>query len=387
MENSGRDRTIESLLRRREIDPPQPTDQCVDAELLAAWMEGGLSPEAHADVEKHAAGCARCQTLLASMARTAVDVESRPWWRTATAKWLVPAAAIATALVVWITVGHEPVPPQQPASIGEAQSASPPPSAATAPAAPKSEPIISPRLAPDASSNNALTQRAQGARVQAGSRQERDKMLERREAPADALRPQGQMTGDSTARLSIPQPQAPAASPSPAVAGALPAAPPAAEAKPAPVASLADSAGVAREVAAKQRAAAFANQVAGVEIQSPDPNYRWRIVPPAAIQRSTDGGTTWSIVDPLRAATRGDASSPNALTAGSSPSRDVCWIVGRAGTVLLSTNGATWQRRPFPENVDLTGVRASTATNAVVTAADGRQFVTIDAGATWNLVK
>ena len=97
---------------------------------------------------------------------------------------------------------------------------------------------------------------------------------------------------------------------------------------------------------------------------------------------------TWSIVDPLRTAFRAGAETPpTVLTAGSSPSRDVCWIVGRAGTVLLSTNGATWQRRPFPESVDLGGVRASSATNAVVTTADGRQFVTIDAGATWGLVK
>src|SRR5262245_43272587 len=107
---TDRDRTIESLLRRREIDASQPTDQCVDAESLAAWMEGGLSGDARATVEKHAVGCARCQALLASMARTAPDVEVRPWWRSVTAKWLVPVAAIVTALVVWLSVG-EPVSP------------------------------------------------------------------------------------------------------------------------------------------------------------------------------------------------------------------------------------------------------------------------------------
>jgi photosystem II stability/assembly factor-like uncharacterized protein len=126
-----------------------------------------------------------------------------------------------------------------------------------------------------------------------------------------------------------------------------------------------------------------------LEIRSPDPTYRWSIRPPAGIQRSTDGGTTWASVDPVAAtfATRANTGAAPVLMAGSSPSRDVCWIVGRAGVVLLSTNGATWQRRPFPETADLTSVRASSATNAVVMTADGRQFVTTDGGATWSAPK
>ena len=97
---TNRDRSIESLLRRREGDVPQSTDQCVDAESLAAWMESGLTADARATVEKHAAGCLRCQALLASMARTEPHEEPRPWWRSVTAKWLVPIAAVATAFVV-----------------------------------------------------------------------------------------------------------------------------------------------------------------------------------------------------------------------------------------------------------------------------------------------
>ena len=117
MDNSVRDRSIESLLRRREGEAPRLTDQCVDAESLAAWMEGALPSEARATVEKHAAGCVRCQALLAAMARTELDVEGRPWWRSLTARWLVPAAALATALVVWISVGREPLPRQAQLSI------------------------------------------------------------------------------------------------------------------------------------------------------------------------------------------------------------------------------------------------------------------------------
>jgi photosystem II stability/assembly factor-like uncharacterized protein len=163
------------------------------------------------------------------------------------------------------------------------------------------------------------------------------------------------------------------------------------EAKPAaPVAGVAESVNISREAAAKELAAGRGVETfraAPLEIRSPDPNYRWRISPPTVIQRSTDGGKTWSIVDPLRAATRADGGTAAVLTAGSSPSRDVCWIVGRTGTVLLSTNGATWLRRPFPENVDLTGVRALDGRSATVTAVDGRRFATADGGATWSLVK
>jgi hypothetical protein len=126
---------------------------------------------------------------------------------------------------------------------------------------------------------------------------------------------------------------------------------------------------------------------AASEIRSPQAAYRWRIVPPSGIQRSVDGGVTWSVVNPVLAkdAAAQRDSSQMVLTTGSSPSRDICWIVGRAGVVLLTTDGATWQRRPIPETVDLTVVRAVDARSATVTTADGRQFVTADGGVTWTL--
>ena len=119
-------------------------------------------------------------------------------------------------------------------------------------------------------------------------------------------------------------------------------------------------------------AAAFAT---GVEIMSPEPAFRWRLFDPATIQRSTDGGVTWR----PQVAPAGIV-----LTAGTSPARNVCWIVGRGGAVVLSTDGTTWQLRPFPEAVNLTAVRAIDARTATVTTSDGRQFSTTDGGATWS---
>ena len=79
------------------------------------------------------------------------------------------------------------------------------------------------------------------------------------------------------------------------------------------------------------------------------------------------------------------ASPPNS-TAGVAPSATVCWLVGRNGVVLLTTDGRTWRRLPFPEMTDLSAVRTVDAGGRVasVSTADGRTFVTTDAGVTWS---
>jgi photosystem II stability/assembly factor-like uncharacterized protein len=121
--------------------------------------------------------------------------------------------------------------------------------------------------------------------------------------------------------------------------------------------------------AARYRAAA------SIEIASPDPTVRWRIAG-SVVEQSTDGGRTW-----VARATGTTAS----LVAGSSPSRTVCWLVGGAGTVLLTTDAESWRRLPFPEGIDLAAVTAVNAETAIVTAVDGRTYRTVDAGRTWTL--
>jgi photosystem II stability/assembly factor-like uncharacterized protein len=111
------------------------------------------------------------------------------------------------------------------------------------------------------------------------------------------------------------------------------------------------------------------------DILSPDRASRWRPSAAGAVQYSSDGGATWQ---PLATGVSAD------LTAGASPSASVCWIVGRAGTVLLSTDGRRWRRVMFPETVDVTAVTATDARSATVTTADGRRFSTSDGGVTWR---
>jgi Photosynthesis system II assembly factor YCF48 len=429
-----RDRSIEVLLRQRRQDDAgvRTSEQCVDAEVLAAWMDGSLSGSALADAEKHAAGCARCQALLVSMAKTTPQTHGLPWWRTVTARWLVPVAAIATALVVWVAVEQGP----REAAAPQAQSpaVSPEASQAAVPVEPQVPPQNAQQMADARSRGPAEEMKKQRAAGAAGSVSTSAPLTERENASrpqrldalnktADAIsqQPQADRAKDAAARplpspagppsVSTPPPTAgqpaPSPPPPPAPAPATPVAAARPESQPAaPVVDqqsrtppaltglnesvAVNSESASKQVTAGQRGAGARAAFAATDIRSPQPDYRWRIVPPSGIQRSTDGGATWTTVDPVpprsaeaRLALDSLVSSM-ALTTGSSPSRDVCWIVGRAGIVLLTTDGATWQRRPIPEAADLTAVRAVDAKSATVTTVDGRQFVTTDGGVTWT---
>jgi hypothetical protein len=108
---------------------------------------------------------------------------------------------------------------------------------------------------------------------------------------------------------------------------------------------------------------------------APDRSSGWRVQPDGAIERTVDGGATWVSQDITAAA---------AIRAGRSPSRDVVWMVGGDGTVLLSTDGRTWLRRNVGETVALVDVAPVDAMTATVTAADGRKYSTLDGGVTWS---
>jgi len=114
---------------------------------------------------------------------------------------------------------------------------------------------------------------------------------------------------------------------------------------------------------------------ARVIVASPGTAFRWRLGPAGSVEFSTDAGTAWE-----SRPTGEDAD----LTAGASPGGTVCWVVGRGGTVLLTTDGRQWRRVTFPVAADLVAVQATDARTATVTAADGRRFRTVDGGGTWE---
>jgi hypothetical protein len=399
------DASTDRLLRRALHAEPggQATPECADAETLAAWVDGALASAAVERLELHASGCARCQALLASMARTAPDPPARPWWQALTARWVVPVAAAATALVLWVAVDRERAArPAVPVSTAAADRAA-------LPAAP--EPVVTPEpvATPPVSSrepsavDSVLAKRALDEAKAAGSSSSAPNRAEKPPAEvladaraaktAGAIAPQTDALGRNAAVAGRPDSLStpPSAAPSPLAAPPPPSQPNAASAAAggrSPVPSIPEPVSVAAETTALR-----ASQVAveHVDVMSPEPAYRWRLVAPATIQRSTDGGATWT-AQSTRAPgfgllQRTDSPQPAViLTAGAAPARDICWIVGRGGVVMLSTDGTSWQRRPFPEPVNLTAVRATDARTAVVTTQDGRQFSTADGGATWSRI-
>ena len=124
-----------------------------------------------------------------------------------------------------------------------------------------------------------------------------------------------------------------------------------------------------------ERRQAVAQQVAApIEIRSPDSARRWRILPGGTIERTTTAGTAWEPVE---------IAPPATIVAGSSPSASVCWLVGPGGAVRVTTDGVRFDQVPFPEPVNLVGVRATDAESAVVIAADGTEFQTTDRGGSW----
>ena len=113
----------------------------------------------------------------------------------------------------------------------------------------------------------------------------------------------------------------------------------------------------------------------GVIILAPEP-YAWRVWSHGKIEFSFDSGRTWE---------QQKSGVTTDLTAGNAPTRKVCWIVGKAGTVLLTTDlGRHWKKLAPPADEDLEGVNAEDGKRASVwTVGHKHSFATNDAGATW----
>ncbi len=289
-----RDRLLDHALTR-ELRTPEmspATESCLDAETIAAWMDGGLDASWLAMAEAHVSNCMRCQALLGTVAITAPAVSvtepQRAWlWRW----WLAPVAATAAAVTLWMVVPPQPATVSVSAPAREEGFAEPEAVTPTSPPSTVAEAKAQTPPARDRQDSASLPQ------AEARATKRDAPALEAMERKAEAPK-----LADNTAegRLAV-------------------AAPPA---SPAPAAS-----------AMRQQA------------------------------------------EPLA-----DAQ----VTARSSPSPDVIWVVGRAGTVMLATDGLTFLRVSFPETVDLTAVTATDERHAIVTAVDGRTFQTSDGGRTWQ---
>jgi len=76
------------------------------------------------------------------------------------------------------------------------------------------------------------------------------------------------------------------------------------------------------------------------------------------------------------------------LLLGSAPSEKVCWIAGKAGTLLLTTDGGKhWKHLDSPITEDIGGIKAEDAHDASIwDATHQKTFETNDGGVTWKQV-
>jgi hypothetical protein len=372
------DRLMREALR---APAPPPSGGCLDAETLAAWSERTLDAGERETVEGHAAECARCQALLAAMIRIEPAVVARPWWRAPAFGWLAPLTVAAAALVIWVRLDQAPA--RQAASVPAQAPAAP--ASVPAPETARDQPREKPASAAVAESVEARrSESAPRRRVTATPPPASPPLLDRVGPPARDFAIGGTAAG-ANAAAPTPAP-APPARPQ---AGSTPtaSAPVAAPAATAPIAETvvtqsrptearADVADSARLAAAGQRTAFLSSaDQRELLIQTADGSTRWRVTIPGAVQRSTDAGLRWESQPTGERAV---------LLSGAAPSATVCWLVGRAGVVLLSSDGRSWRRVPFPEAADLVSVSAVDEKNATVTAASGRRFTTTDGGVSWR---
>ncbi|HYM21919.1 MAG TPA: YCF48-related protein [Vicinamibacterales bacterium] len=384
-----RDRSMDALLRDT-LGRQSPEGPCLDAETAAAWADGALTDADRRRVEGHAASCARCQALVAAIVRTSPPpIRSASFFRgfrLPGAAWLAPLgtlAAAAAALVIWTVVPSQQKPAPAPSSAATAAKTFVPPG--PPPAAPTEE-----LRSADARQNPVQAQ--SGSRLDAigGAPTKKEEAFDRLQVAADKVAPAKQKEQEQ-AKLKdenvpgaapVSAEQALAERKRDAAAGA------AAGTVAGSVAESVTVTTVAPQAAQNSVASAPARRAdSGLStiVTSPDRAVQWRIAnnnPVAGLLRtrttvehSTDGGLTWH-EQPVEEGT--------AVTAGSAPSPNVCWLVGRRGTVMRTIDGTTWTRVAFPETVDLVAVRAADDKNATVTTADGRTFATADGGSTWK---
>ena len=371
------DQSIERLLRSARPSSPAPggIGPCLDAETLAAWVDGGLTSKALRQAELHVSSCARCQAAVAATMTSAplVSSEAETSARTWSFRWFMPLAAGVAAAGLWFMVPSRsqfvaPAPESSQVALDRPAAQAPIEQPAQAPPRDQRAPESSLGKLADAAPK--VEERKDANESPARARQEAEANKAAKSA-ADSFAPsQEELSARAVAPVASP--------PAPSAVGA-----------PAPSAPAANAAAsdaqfrVGGAAQAAPRAAVSSNAVTRsanlqtpFEVVSPNAAVRWRVSIGGSLDRSSDAGATWT---PQSSGVAAD------LLAGASPSPDVCWLVGRSGTVLRTTDGGQqWRRVTFVGSFDLQAVTATDASTAEVTATDGRRFRTVDAGITWR---
>ncbi len=389
---------------------------CPGADILAACADRSLSDTETARWESHFSTCARCQQVLAALAVS--EIESLPASETQPVegrgerirtmprrylswRWLAPAAAVAAAVALWIVM--RPTPPFMPAPTKApeelARNVPPPAAGATSKEAAKTE-VPSPgaraessrakaRPAPfERSSAPTLEQKPTAGAGVAGRE---TKAMSTNAAPGETASALGTPARPGETAAAAGAAVAPQASQrtevgklvqaQPGLAGSAAPAPPPLESR---AKELSEKAGDSQAVAAARALRTqpadklrrtIATEPTQVLIASPRPSVLWRVGSGGKIERSRDAGSTWQV----------QVSNVEVdLVAGSAPSETVCWVAGRAGTILRTTDGEHWEKVSSPARADWVGVEAQDALNATVFSGKNQRYSTTDGGRSWH---
>jgi hypothetical protein len=278
------DTWLGNTLRR---SPATAADGCLDAETLAAYADGGLSTKAATVVELHASNCSRCLAVLATMERTAPAASVTEAWTLARVfRWAAPLAAAATAVAIWVAVPDRPNTQVESTISQDLKSA-------------EQVPVPVPGAVPELRTE---TQNPAPSTGNLEKPQFRDEVRRERAEP--------QTLGSAAAPVAPPGPIAPIAPIVPSTGVFAPEAPPpAAEAlaradapqaaAPAPAPAqqkfAADTVAENATAATAQRSALSSATVLTSESPAPgNPLIRWRILANTLLERSRDGGKSWT---------------------------------------------------------------------------------------------
>lgn len=422
------DKAMDGMIRRTLAHArPEPAG-CPSPDILAAYNEHSLDAEEAARCELHFSRCAHCREQLAAIIRTEEkpQVHPAPRWLLA-GRWLVPAVAMMLIAFVWVArrpTQHPPAgessntplvamskPAPNPAierTTGGVTPSSPPSSAREVEKVAPSEAmsLSRERLSPPATRAGNASESFPRAKSDVGApagivggaaggvtsgAEVADKLLaEESAAPQPAIDQKSaaettEVTADAaSAQIASEGKEAPAhiqteASPSPASAPVQRAGTQMMEVVPSKKVATATAANENGSTVRGSANLVMLDQISSLSvIKTPDPAVLWRIVGEGFVERSKDSGETWE----------GQSPYPNAhFIAGVAPTVKICWLVGRDGTIVLTSDGKHWRKIEPPVSLDLVGIAAENALVAVVTAADGRKFTTSNGGKAWTPVQ
>lgn len=431
LRDQNRDKASADLLRRTLASSAAAAEPCPEPEILAVYSERALGADETARYELHFSQCARCRDQLARIVRAAAPTHplSRrhrwvwPWtWfvlTPVTAALLFAAALLLRRPVskfaseqrlMAIETPNQPPPVDEPGPQDRVQETEQPPSVKPAsppgPSRMRSATGSIQRTAPDYT--GAIVSPPPRPAVAPAPRdkersdsyatdlplQSRNDMALKKSAKSAPHTPAVQTPGGGVQSGNIEQPRGQS---QPVTVESQAATITSAEPTEQTLAdnSAGNAGGSAAEATPKKArpvfmaagGAAVGSQMVTVEaplnhsarmllVPSPDPQVLWRISSGRDVEMSVDAGTTW------RTQWR---SSTAHVVAGSAPSVDTCWLVGRGGIVLLTTDANTWRTLTPPADADFESVAAVDASSATVSATDGRQFKTSDGGKHWSL--